>query len=232
MQVSSFSNWIDLQNYLLRWKVLSIFKFDSEYHDDPILWQQQNSLFVKNNLRYILRKYLILFNKSIECLFIALQNTDSSRSNSIIVGVIYRPPSTNIIHFNEALSTLLDKMKMENKQVYLSGDFNINLINTDKHQPSGGFLESMFSYPFYPMINRPTWIRESSATLIDNIFSNVLKPNLLTGILYTDISDHFPVFIIDHDQRAVGIPQYITARQYSEKKYFIISVQTSTDRLK
>ena len=44
------------------------------------------SLFVKNNLSYILRKDLILFNQSVECLFIELQNTDSSRSYSIIVG--------------------------------------------------------------------------------------------------------------------------------------------------
>ena len=137
------------------------------------------SLFVKNNLSYILRKDLILFNQSVECLFIELQSTDSSRSNSIIVGVIYRPPNTNITHFNESLSTILDKVKMENKQVYLSRDYNINLINTDKHQPSAEFLESMFSYSLYPMINRRTRIRESSATLIDNIFSNVLKPNLL-----------------------------------------------------
>ena len=42
--------------------------------------------------------------------------------------------------------------------------------------------------------------------LIDDILSNVLKPNLLTGILYTDISDHFPVFVVVYDQRAVGIP--------------------------
>ena len=86
----------------------------------------------QNDLSYILRKVLILFNQSVECLFIRLQNTDSSRSNSIIVGVIYRPPNTNIIDFNEALSAHLDKVQMENKQVYLSGDYNITLINTDK----------------------------------------------------------------------------------------------------
>ena len=66
--------------------------------------------------------------------------------------------------------------------------------------------------------------KPESAYLIDNIFSNVLKPNLLTGVLYTDISDHFPVFVIDYDQRTAGIPQYITTRQYSERN--ILSFQS------
>ena len=68
--------------------------------------------------------------------FIELQSTDSSRSNSAIIAVIYRTRNTNIGHFYDVFSTLLDKVKMENKQVYSSGDYNINLINTDKHQPS------------------------------------------------------------------------------------------------
>ena len=68
--------------------------------------------------------------------FIELQSTDSSRSNSAIIAVIYRTRNTNIGHSYDVFSTLLDKVKMENKQVYSSGDYNINLINTDKHQPS------------------------------------------------------------------------------------------------
>ena len=76
-------------------------------------------MFVRYNSLNILRWDLILFNQSIECVLIELQHTDSSRSNSIIVGVIYRPPNTNIIQFNDAFSAFLDKVKMEkNKYIY------------------------------------------------------------------------------------------------------------------
>ena len=55
----------------------------------------------------------------------------------------------------------------------------------------------MFSYFVYPFINRPTRRVKERATLIDNIYSNMIKNDILTGIFYTDISDHFPVFYID-----------------------------------
>ena len=186
-------------------------------------------LFVKNDLSYILRKYLILFNQSVEFLFIRLQNTDSSRSNSIIVGVIYRPPNTNIIHFNEALSTLLDKVKLENKQVYLSGDYDITLINTDKHQPSVEFLESMFSYSLYPMINRPTRIRESSATLIDDIFFNCPETWFVDRYFIHWYQLSFPAVCNWLWPENCWYAPIYNCKAVLRKEYLIISVQTSTD---
>ena len=79
------------------------------------------------------------------------------------------------------------------------GDNNINLLNVDKHAPRQDFADAMFSHCFFPVINKPTRVTES-ATLIDNIFYNnyVENSNSLAGILYTDISDHFPVYHIDY----------------------------------
>ena len=36
---------------------------------------------------------------------------------------------------------------------------------------------------------------ESSATLIDNIFTNAILENCISSIIYADISDHFSVFL-------------------------------------
>ena len=41
-----------------------------------------------------------------------------------------------------------------------------------------------------------TRITESTSTLIDNIFTNNFNHAHISGILYTDISGHFPVFSI------------------------------------
>ena len=72
------------------------------------------------------------------------------------------------------MSTILDKLKSEKKGTYLSGDYNINLLNTDKHVPTAEFLDTMFSYVMYPFINRPIQCIKQSATLIDNIYLSML----------------------------------------------------------
>ena len=56
----------------------------------------------------------------------------------------------------------------------------------------------MYSMSFIPLITRPTRITCTSATCIDNICCNILLNNNthVNGVLYTDISDHLPVFTI------------------------------------
>ena len=48
----------------------------------------------------------------------------------------------------------------------------------------------------YPLIDRPSRITEYSATLIDNIFTNDLITDKLSGLIINDVSDHLPVFSI------------------------------------
>ena len=77
------------------------------------------------------------------------------------------------------------------------GDFNIDLLHCSSHTPSQDFIDTMFSHSFAPLINKPTRVSNHSATLIDNIFHNKhISDESVQGILYTDISDHFPVFYI------------------------------------
>ena len=54
----------------------------------------------------------------------------------------------------------------------------------------------MYSTGFYPLISKPTGITSHSATLIDNIFSSDLENHKFSGILWSDISDHLPIFQI------------------------------------
>ena len=53
----------------------------------------------------------------------------------------------------------------------------------------------MFEKRAIPLINRPTRVTTSSATLIHNIFTNcVFDTSLKNGIIKTSISDHFAIF--------------------------------------
>ena len=57
---------------------------------------------------------------------------------------------------------------------YLMGDFNLNLINTNKHSGINNFYNCFMSYMYVPLINSPTRVSPYSATLIDNIFTNAI----------------------------------------------------------
>ena len=78
------------------------------------------------------------------------------------------------------------------------GDFNLNLMNYQSHNLTGKFLDMMYFNTFFPLITRPTRITSHSATLIDNIFQNSLETNLLSSLLFTDISDHLPNLFYDY----------------------------------
>ena len=57
----------------------------------------------------------------------------------------------------------------------------------------------MYSNMLLPLITRPTRITPHTATLIDNIFVNNFFVRSRSGLLFTDISDHLPVFSIHSD---------------------------------
>ena len=96
------------------------------------------------------------------------------------------------------------------------GDFNSKLLNVDLHHLTSDFLETMYSFSYIPLINKPTGVQKNSATLIDNIFSNNINGTFdLSGILYTDVSDHFPVFICLTMLKNSEDPCYIEKRLYT-----------------
>ena len=78
---------------------------------------------------------------------------------------------------------------------YILGDFNIKLLKIKERQVFNEFLENIMAYGFYPTVTLPTRLSESSATLIDNIFSNSHESNSsVSGIMINNMSDHLPCF--------------------------------------
>ena len=52
----------------------------------------------------------------------------------------------------------------------------------------------MISSNYYPVITRLTPVTQISCNLIDNIFSNRVDEIDSTGVITTNISDHYPIF--------------------------------------
>ena len=94
------------------------------------------------------------------------------------------------------LKKLSENISKEQKSIFLLGDFNINLLSYNEHNQTNEFLDSPASNSFIPLILQPTRVTSHSSTLIDNIFLNVIEPDIISGNLTATISDHLPQFSI------------------------------------
>ena len=147
----------------------------------------------------------------IECLFVKL----STKVSSYVVGVVYRPPNSNITLFNDKMNDILSKLS--NMPCYVMGDYNIDLMKYENPLKTGEFLNNMHSNSLIPLIYKPTRETKTTATLIDNIFTNNYNVNdlLLQGLLITDISDHHAIFHI-WDKHCLETDQYQLIRLTNE----------------
>ena len=83
--------------------------------------------------------------------------------------------STFITEFSQILNTVHEM----SKKSYISGDFNIDLLEITMNSTFNTFFENVTSQGFYPKITRPTRIRVNSNTLFDHIFTNSIGKNTL-----------------------------------------------------
>ena len=156
------------------------------------------AIYIKNSLSFAPRPDLQINKPSqLESNFIEII---TSKKTNIIIGCIYRHPNMDLDEFNELyLNVLLEKLNKENKSIFLLGDFNVDLLKYDKNSLTNEFLDSLSSHFFLPNIVLPTRISNNSKTLIDNIFSNHISSDVISGNIAVSISDHLPQFSIIPD---------------------------------
>ena len=149
--------------------------------------------YVRNDLTFTVLAELSCTTADYEALWIEIQN---SHGHNIICGVIYRHPNDNLGSFLDYLNSTAECIDRGSKYCTVLGDFNVDLLKIEKHQPTDDFLNTMSSFCFQPQILQPTRITDHSATLIDNIFFNSLEHFTISGNVIYDISDHLPNFLI------------------------------------
>ena len=130
-------------------------------------------------------------SKELESYFIEAIN---DHGKNIVIGSIYRHPCMDqSLFIDEYLQPLNDKLLNENMKVFLAGDFNFDLLNADSNE-TFNFFEGMMSCHLLPIITIPTKINPKKSTVIDNIFTSEIHPDMLSGNLTVLISDHLPSF--------------------------------------
>ncbi len=69
-------------------------------------------------------------------------------------------------------------------------------MKIDSHTNTSDLLDAFIGGGLAPCITRPTRVTNSTATLIDNIYVRAdYCKDCFSGILISDISDHFPVMV-------------------------------------
>ena len=175
--------------------------------------------YIRNIHKYIERKKLDLSfcddNNEFQTKWIEIIN---EKNVNILIGVFYRHPrksSDNI--FCENLKQKLSIIKKENKNIILVGDFNYCLLkySSDKHVRL--FVDTLYENFVQPCILEPTRIvKGQRPSIVDNIFTNIIDKEIISGNFLEKISDHLPNFTIIKDLSKKRQRQKISKRDFTK----------------
>ena len=118
-------------------------------------------------------------------------------SKPFLVTTVYRPPSS-LPEFFDDFEKLIKAIDNENKEVYILGDLNCNMLKTDKDAniPTKKIKSLYELYQLTQMIDEATRVTMTTSSLIDHIVTNTPEKISDSGVIHTGISDHSLVFAI------------------------------------
>ena len=150
------------------------------------------ALYINNNFKSFERMDLKILDDDYETTWCEIVNL---KSNNIVIGSIYRHPRYNMVEFCKYIEKTLLKLAKEKKEVYLTGDFNIDLLKIETNHSYQEFYNLLCSFGYLPKIIQPTRVTENESSLIDNIFTNNLKNITISGNILITFSEHFSQFL-------------------------------------
>ena len=99
---------------------------------------------------------------------------------SFVAGAVYRHPNGSVEHFVNNMEATFSTTP-PNQTCFFVGDTNIDLMKYDNNM-SFDYFTSLSSKNFIPYIGTPTRITDTSATLIDDIFTKLSTKHLSATI--------------------------------------------------
>lgn len=109
-------------------------------------------------------------------------------NSKLTVVCVYRVPGEDVVTLFHVLDDIARMISSQNRLGVICGDFNINLLTTNNE--SSQFLDTMGSNGFIQCIHEATRVTPTSSTLIDNIFVNFHKQQVVSKCFSLGFSDH------------------------------------------
>ena len=130
------------------------------------------------------------------------------KTKPFTIGIFYRPPSQN--DFVEKISSGFNKLLPEEKEIYILGDFNINILingksvldnnkNVEINSTLAPFITTQYNefcslFSLKQLIKEPTRITSTTSTLIDHVLTNSFQKICQSGVIDTSLSDHQMIY--------------------------------------
>ena len=151
--------------------------------------------YIKKAVTYKLKRNIKLYLANVEDLWIEVL----TKTGPAAIGVIYRHPSYLINDYELFSSSLCDifcQFNAEKIPFYAVGHYNIDLMRVNASNSVKNHVHYMINSSRKCVIDLPTRITPHSKTLLDHIYVCDYTRHVYTsGVLLTDLSDHFGTFI-------------------------------------
>lgn len=173
--------WLRHQQDLLEY--VTIPGYDTEFKSRSVKRGGGVGAYIRSGLEYKRRKDIERQSDLLEHLWLDLKG--------VLVGIMYRPPNSSTAEWFEHFENVLQfASQIPNKQIIITGDFNIDLL---KNADSCVFTYTnlLASYGLQQHVQQPTHVTSNSSTLIDHVICTEGTPiTFCKTIDASEISDH------------------------------------------
>ena len=173
--------------------------------------------FVRDDLEFEVIEEVSKFESRVhESIFIRLK---SSSGRGIVVGNIYRPNTHPYEDAERSLMLTLSSIeeiqsRFKRDIIIIVGDFNVDLSSVVKKDAIFTFASELVTRGFKEHIILPTRTDKNSETILDHIWTRDLRSEAVSGVIHTDISDHFSVFLsLQHSIKSNISQEHITKKR-------------------
>ncbi len=175
-------------------------------------------MYVRCNINYQKRPDLV--PNDLEAVSLEVQQANTSQS--FIISTIYRPPNSKIENLLK-IERLIQLVDNENKEIYILGDLNINLLLQNVSIVKK-LQEIMELYQLTQIINDPTRLTEFTKSLLDVCITSSPEKIVSSGVIHLGISDHSLIYAIrklNHvpKTRARNLIEYRNFKNFSPENF-------------
>lgn len=138
-----------------------------------------------------------------------------------VIGVLYRPPTANILHFFDELDKAMSETLPFGENIIIMGDFNINLLN---YNNSVSFLNDFLeAHDLKQLVNEPTRVTNSSQSLLDLLMVSKTECVEYVNVINANVSDHHATIFKGKPFISKPTEKFVTYRDYknfNESEFF------------
>ena len=162
---------------------------------DSVTYAVGVAVYVSSKFQYTLDHELNLNVNGCEDLWlnVCLGNIAEKK---IIIGTVYRHPTTSIEDFYKALSYVMNKIIMRKDVFYQLRYLNTDIFPTKLTPGSSTYIDSLNSFGLVPIVTIPTRVTDTTSTIIDHIITNDTSRVIKPGVIRHDSKafDHYVIF--------------------------------------